>query len=210
MVVMMDAPFILGRAARGDPSPIAWLITLAYFVVAGLCFWAGRREKEAALGRARQWHAPLFWFVLCGLLVCLGLNKQLDLQSDLTQIGRSAARSGGWYEYRRLVQGVFVVLFGLGAAAAVASAVWFMRDVWRRYRMAFVGICYLCIFVIIRAASFHHIDTLLYHLPVGGYWVNTFFELGGNVILGLAAYRAATAKLDHQPGRAFEVKVRIR
>jgi arginine exporter protein ArgO len=67
-----------------------------------------------------------------------------------------------------------------------------MHDLWRRYRLAFVGIIYLCAFVIIRAASFHHIDTLLYHLPFASYWVNTFLELGGNAILGYAAYRAAT------------------
>jgi hypothetical protein len=85
-----------------------------------------------------------------------------------------------------------------------------MRDLWRRYRLAFVGIIYLCTFVIIRAASFHHIDTLLYHLPGAGYWVNTFLELGGNVILGLAAYRAATEQPQNQPTRAFEVKVKIR
>lgn len=207
---MIDFSPILARAPRGDPSPIGWLITLAYFTVAGLCFWAGKKEKEASLGRARQWHAPLFWFVLCGLLFCLGFNKQLDLQSDLTQIGRSAARSGGWYEYRRIVQGVFVVLFGLGAAAAVAAAVWFMRDVWRRYRIAFVGICYLCIFVVIRAASFHHIDTLLYHLPLAGYWVNTFLELGGNAILGWAAWRAANPPPAANPYQDFQKKVRVR
>jgi hypothetical protein len=200
--------FVLAKAPRGDQGFTPWLITLAYFVVAGLCLWAGRKEKEKSLGRGRRWNAPVFWFTLCGLLVALGFNKQLDLQSDFTEIGRNVAKSEGWYENRRIVQAIFVVLFGLGAVAAVAGAIWFMRDLWRRYRLAFVGIIYLCAFVIIRAASFHHIDQLLYWTGAG-YWVNTFLELGGNVIIGYAAYQAAS-EAPAQVYRAHETKVRIR
>jgi hypothetical protein len=205
-----DTVYLLAKAPRGDQGFTPWLITVAYFVVAGLCFWAGRKEKERSLGRGRQWHAPVFWFTLCGLLVALGFNKQLDLQSDLTEVGRSVARSEGWYENRRIVQAIFVFLFACGAVGAVAAAAWFMRDLWRRYRLAFVGIIYLCAFVIIRAASFHHIDTLLYHLPGVGYLVNTFLELGGNVILGYAAYQAGNAQPAQQHYQAFERKVRVR
>ena len=206
---MMDL-FPLGNATRGDPNPIGWLTTFAYFYVCGLSFWAGRREKEEAVGRARARHAPLFWFGLSVILLMLGFNKQLDLQSDLTNIGRSMAKSEGWYENRRVYQFMFVAFFATAAIAAVGAAIWFMRDVWRRYRLAFVGIIYLCTFVIIRASSFHHIDVFLYHLPGAGYWVNTFLELGGNVILGYAAYRAATQ--EERPGynRAYETRVGVR
>jgi hypothetical protein len=206
---MIHQMFMLAKAPRGDPYPTAWVITVAYFVAAGLCFWAGRKEKQESLGRARRWHAPVFWFTLCGLMVALGFNKQLDLQSDLTEMGRSMARSEGWYENRRVVQAIFVLLFAAGAIAAVAGAIWFMRDLWKRYRLAFIGIIYLCAFVIIRAASFHHIDTLLYHLPGMQYWVNTILELGGNVTVGYAAYRAAT-QTHETKYQAFEKRVRIR
>jgi hypothetical protein len=202
--------FILAKAERGDQGFTPWLITFAYFAVAGLCFWAGRKEKERSLGRGRRWHAPVFWFTLCGLLVALGFNKQLDLQSDVTELGRSMAKSEGWYEYRRFFQAIFVLVFAAGAVAAVVGAIWFMRDLWRRYRMAFVGIIYLCAFVIIRAASFHHIDTMLYHLPGVGYLVNTFLELGGNVIIGYAAWNAAQEPASSTVYQAHESKVRIR
>ena len=202
--------YILAKAPRGDPSPIAWLITLAYFVVAGLCFHAGRKEKERSLGRARLTHAPAFWFTLCGLLVALGFNKQLDVQSDVTEAGRGLFRMLGLYDYRRFFQAVFVLVFAAGAIAAVAAAIWFMRDLWRRYRLAFVGIIYLCAFVIIRAASFHHVDQLLYHLPLVGWLINTVLELGGNVIIGYAAWQAAQEKATAQSYQTFERKVRVR
>jgi cytochrome bd-type quinol oxidase subunit 2 len=201
--------FILAKAPRGDWTVIAWVITFAYFGAAGLCFWAGRREKEESLGRARRWHAPVFWFGLCGLMVALGLNKQLDLQSDLTELGRWFFRREGIYESRRAYQAVFVLLFAVLAVGAVVAAMWFMRDLWRRYRLAFVGIIYLCAFVIIRAASFHHIDTVLYHIPVIGSSVNTILELGGNVLIGWAAYRAATERHEDQY-RIHEKRVSIR
>jgi hypothetical protein len=201
--------FLLAKSTRGDPNPIGWLTTFAYFYVSGLCFWAGQREKSQSVGRARRWHAPAFWFGICAVLLALGFNKQLDLQTDLTNIGRSMARSEGWYENRRPVQFVFVAFFALAALAAVAAAFWFLRDLWTRYRLAFVGIIYLCAFVIIRAASFHHIDMILYHLPGAGYWVNTFLELGGNAILGYAAYRAATEQ-EKTRYQVYETRVRTR
>jgi hypothetical protein len=201
--------FILAKAPRGDWTLIAWVITLAYFACAALCIWAGRREKEESLGRARRWHAPVFWFTLGGLLIALGINKQLDLQSDVTAVGRELAKSGGWYEDRRSFQKVFIFFFALAAVGAVAGAIWFMRDLWRRYRLAFVGIIYLCAFVIIRAASFHHIDTFLYHIPLIGSSVNTILELGGNVLIGYAAYRAATQRHEDKY-QIHEKRVSIR
>ena len=64
-------------------------------------------------------------------------------------------------------------------------------------------------FVIIRAASFHHIDTVLYHIPGVNYLVNTVLELGGNVLVGYAAYRAATQRYESQY-QIHEKKVSIR
>ncbi len=207
---VMSAFEFLARAPRGDPYPTAWFITIMYFVVAGLCFWAGKKEKERSIGRARKWMAPTFWYVMVGLMIALGFNKQLDLQSDLTEMGRQLAAEEGWYGSRRVVQAIFIFFFAAGAIAAVVGAAWFMRDLWKRYRMAFAGIIYLCTFVIIRAASFHHIDNFLYHLPIGQFWVNTFFELGGEVIIGWAAYKAATNEPAQPKYESFEKRVSIR
>ncbi|HSI32006.1 MAG: hypothetical protein ACAI43_11325 [Phycisphaerae bacterium] len=200
----------LAAVERGDWTFTAWVITLAYFAGAGLCFWAARREKDRSLGRARRWMAPTFWYSLFGLLLALGINKQFDFQSDLTRVGRRIAVAMGLYGERRIFQAIFVVVFALVAIAAVAWAAWYMRDLFKRYRLAFIGIIYLCAFVIIRAASFHHIDQILYHSAMFGWLVNTTLELGGIAMIAYAAWRAATEKESKQTYQSFERKVSIR
>jgi hypothetical protein len=203
---------ITWRPGIGDPNPTAWIITVGYFAACGLCIWAGMKERENRT-RASDKLIPLFWFVLAGLLFFLGWNKQLDLQTLVTQIGRDVAREHGAYENRRPLQAVFVVVLALLGAGAIGGGIYFMRDVWKRYRIAYTGIIYLGVFVMIRAASFHHIDTVLYHLPVVKYWVNTVLELGGIGIVCYAAVMAATQKYAVKSNvnyRAFETRVRIR
>ena len=151
---------------------------------------------------------PTFWFALCGVLVFLGINKQLDLQSCFTQVGRDMAKNEGWYENRRIVQGIFVVVMVLLGVMTVAAAYWYIHAAWRRYRIAFFGIIFLVTFVIIRAASFHHIDVLI-KSGLAGFQFNHILELGGIILVGYAAW-SATRQLPRQPLKAFEKTVRIR
>jgi len=151
---------------------------------------------------------PTFWFGLCGVLVFLGFNKQLDLQSCFTQVGRDMAKSEGWYEGRRTVQAIFVVVMALLGVLTIAGSYWYIHGAWRRYRIAFFGIIYLVTFVIIRAASFHHMDVFL-QSTLGGIYFNHILELGGIIFIGYAAW-AATRQLPQQPHKAFEKTVRIR
>jgi hypothetical protein len=151
---------------------------------------------------------PTFWFALCGVMAFLGVNKQLDLQSCLTQVGRSVAQSGGWYEMRRVVQAIFVLLMALVGAAIVVGAYFYIRGAWQRYRIAFFGVIYLVTFVIIRAASFHHVDVLL-KLNLFGLHINHVLELGGIGLIGYAAWRA-TRQARPPQHQAFEKTVRIR
>jgi len=209
---MMFDLFHLAPAAvpRGDPYFTAWVITISYFISAGMCAWAGMKEKQQSIGRARKWSAPVFWYAMLGLMIALGFNKQLDLQSDLTAYFRGVSKREGWYGNRRVVQAIFIGLFAIGSAGAVALAAWYMRDLFKRYRMAFLGVSYLCIFVTIRAASFHHIDFFLYGIPWVGFLMNTFLELGGICLIGYAAWKAATTKPPQPKYQSFEKKVSIR
>ncbi len=152
---------------------------------------------------------PTFWFALCGLMAFLGVNKQLDLQSCFTQIGRDISKTGGWYESRRIVQGIFVVVMGLVGVAVVAGTYLYIRSAWKRYWIAFVGMIYIVTFVIIRAASFHHVDVLL-KVSFFGLHINHVLELSGIGFIGYAAWRAARQIRPASQYQAFEKTVKIR
>jgi hypothetical protein len=113
----------------------------------------------------------------------------LDLQSWFTQVGKDLAKSEGWYARRRPVQVAFIAgMAGVGMAG-VGTVVWWLRGSFRRYRVAVAGIVYLATFVVIRAASFHHVDHLL-HVGLDHVKVNHVLELGGIALIGWGAGRA--------------------
>ena len=177
---------ITWRPKIGDPDFWGWGVTSAYFMACLLCFLAGRKEladcrKHGSKGVA--W----FWFGLTVLLLGLGINKQLDLQTLLTQIGRQVAKQGGWFAQRKKIQGILLLA---GAACGVASLGWayyFIRHRWRDCRLAFLGIVFLLGFVVIRAASIQRVDRLVVAIPHLGPRLNAGLDLSGTILIGLGA-----------------------
>ena len=170
----------------GDPTPAGWLATVAYFAAAYSCWAAARRikpEYRRAPSLRREWK---LWRTLSALLAVLGLNKQLDLQSALTELARMLARSGGWYEQRRGVQLAFVAAIALAALLAGAAALWTTRRTSPPIRFAVVGFGALLGFVVARAASFHHVDVAISHDWLG-LRVSSLVELAGLALLIAAA-----------------------
>ena len=107
----------------------------------------------------------------------LGINKQLDLQSALTEIGRILADKQGWYADRRQIQMAFIAgmaMMGLTLFAATLHLTWGAPA---STRWAMLGGIGLVVFVIIRAASFHHVDELLGY-RFSGLRVNWLLEMG--------------------------------
>jgi hypothetical protein len=157
---------------------LGWLITVAYFAAAALTLIAARRTNE---GRER-----MFWVGCTALLVLLGFNKQLDLQGYITTGGRSLAQHGGWYEQRRLVQGMFLLALCVAAASATTILALWLRRSAAEIRIAAAGIILLFSFVLWRAASFHHMDVWVTRNVAGmrsGWWLET----AGIIIIGLSA-----------------------
>lgn len=191
----------------GDPTVMGWLTVVAYLAAAWLCLRAFMVEKAGpprpyrqAIGALlrvvkKHWPAPPaparragLWLVLASLLAALGVNKQLDLQSLLTEIGRVTAIESGWYENRRAVQVGFIGATLVTAAAAVAALWWFARGHLRDFRLALGGMVVLLGFVIVRATSFHDMDSLIRE-SVGGVTLNAMLELGGIGLVAVAAGR---------------------
>ena len=160
----------------GDPSVLGWFTVACYFVTSLLCVRAA--DKDAS--------AKNLWRMLGFALALLGINKQLDLQSLLTQIGRDFARSGHWYDQRREFQQIFVGVIAFASVSGAITAALFFRNRSRAFRLASIGFVLLAAFICIRAASFHHVDGFL-KLSFLGARFNWIIELGGIALIGFAA-----------------------
>lgn len=197
----------------GDPTFVGWFTVLAYLVAAFLCFRVYRRLPPskyrgiegviaaltplllALTGRRRllsqvpeRVRMAALWLGLAIALLFLGINKQLDLQTVPTEIGRMMARAEGWYAVRRIVQVIFI-------AGVVLTGIWIFRAVLQlargsrgRVRPVLAGTVFILCFVAIRASSFHHIDILL-GMRFSGAKLNWIIELGGIAFVAYGAYR---------------------
>ena len=173
----------------GDPTIGGWITVAAYFTAACLAYRAFRqqvRQPAGATGSRDHGGPAWFWLLTTLVMVLLGINKQLDLQSWFTEIGRDLAYEQGWYDERRGLQALFVLGIGISGLVGTASLAVLLRRTIRRVRGAFLGLCFLAIFIIVRAASFHHIDRLLGDGTVPLNWV---LELGSISLVAVSAWR---------------------
>jgi hypothetical protein len=161
----------------GDNSLIGWLITFGYFLAAGSCIRAARRAAEAEAS---------FWFWAGVALLLLGLNKQLDLHAILIQEARGWARTGGWYQDRRTYQALFILLLLLAGIAGMTMLVRRFRGSSGALKAGIVGLGFTILFLLIRAASFHHADQLL-RTDLGGVRAHALLESIGIITVALAA-----------------------
>lgn len=195
------------RPTIGDPSVMGWVTVGAYLLVAWLCLMAFNVEKRGRPRPLRQsipaafrvlwkhWpHPPLplkralVWLTLAGILGVLAVNKQIDLQTLFTQIGRVVAERGGWYAQRAIVQKAFIATIA-GLALLVSGWLWWItRSQMRDLRVPLLGFAFILAFVVVRASSFHHVDAL-----IGFEWfgirMNWVLELGGIAVVGVGAAR---------------------
>lgn len=127
-----------------------------------------------------------FWLLLALALGALGINKQLDLQTALTEIGRLLARTGGWYEQRHEVQIYFIVAVGVSGALALAALTWLAWPLSASRALALGGVTFLACVLLIRASSFHHVDVFPSQAALGLRW-NWILELSGIGLVGAGA-----------------------
>lgn len=165
-----------------------WLNVAAYLSAAAACMGAGRTAWII-----RQQRDRVFWLLAAGALLFLGVNELLDLQALLTAVGRAHAKANGWYGQHRQVQYVFLV--GLTAVSVlIAIGVLILtRRARASVRVALIGLGFIGLFVLYRAASFHHLDELLGRKTFGFVWGDTQ-ELIGIIVVGLAAIAYASGR----------------
>jgi hypothetical protein len=167
----------------GDPTFMGWLIVFAYAVCfIACCYCMGR---AVLVGRPKP-KTALFWFCAAALMLVLGINKQLDLQTLLTQIGRAIAKEQGWYETRRNFQAWFITGIAICGGATIATLGFLLRTLLKENLIGFLGMGLLCLFIVIRAASFHKVDRML-GMELLGLRINPLIELSG-IMLVLANF----------------------
>ncbi len=167
----------------GDPTFIGWFAVFAYFSTAALCAYVASRLDGRVSASQRK-----AWWILALVLVVLGINKQLDLQGLLMELGRSFAYRHGIYEKRRVIQMIFLFLLAVVSLAAVFFWFWMNRHNWREQGYMLAGSVFLVTFVLVRAASFHHFQDFL-AFPLGGVRLHRIIELFAIAWLGASAMK---------------------
>ena len=156
---------------------------------------------SACRSRALDPHAspdrwePRLWALFAVVLLALGINKQRDLQTAFTEVGRVFGREEGWYETRRQYQYAFigaVAVLAAFAGAPLIAATWRLD---RALNFGALGLVLVLALVAVRAMSFHHVNALLgtHVLQVR---VNWMLEIGGIGIL----IRASVLRLSRPSG----------
>lgn len=165
----------------GDPTVGGWVTVGLYFLAALLAARVvhGRRVS----GPRERW----FWAGLFFCLVLLGINKQLDAQSALTELGRIVFRQRGLYEARREVQQVFIEALAVAGVAGGLVLAWLVRGTPRATLLALAGALALVGFVVVRAASMHRVDVLI-GTRLLGMQLNWLLEMGSLLVIIAGAH----------------------
>ncbi len=165
----------------GDPTLGGWVTVALYGLAAVLVARVVRGRRVN--GPRERW----FWAVLFVCLVLLGLNKQLDAQSALTELGRIVFRQRGLYEARREVQRVFIEGLAVAAVAGGFTLAWLVRGTPRATLFTLAGAVALSAFVVVRAASLHRVDVLI-GTRFLGMKVNWLLEMGSLLVIAAGAH----------------------
>jgi hypothetical protein len=137
----------------GDHHLLPWINTVVYC----LTFIAALYRRKLLGDMNAPGIERYFWLFLAFALFVLGVNKQLDFQTLLIEVGRYVARKGGWMEQRRLAQAWFTYALCGAAGFGVILLVVSMRRAWRRNASALIGLAILCVYTLFRAGSISHV-----------------------------------------------------
>jgi hypothetical protein len=158
----------------GDPTIGGWVTVVLYLLAAGSCWITARELVLEDIGSNER----RAWWAISILFLALGINKQLDLQSALTEAGRVLAHYQGWFEQRQLVQLAFIALVAIICLIAAIALLLWTRSAPTPTRLALMGTTMVLGFVLIRAASFHHVDQFIGQTILGLRW-NWILEMSG-------------------------------
>jgi hypothetical protein len=164
----------------GDPTIGGWVTVALYLLASFSCRTSARKIRSKDVRSLQERRA---WRYISALFLALGINKQLDLQTALTEAGRILAHIQGWYAQRELVQLAFIALV---AMTCFVAAITVIRHAPIPTWLALIGTALVLCFVLVRAASFHHVDRFIGTRILGLRW-NWVLEMGGISLVLIAS-----------------------
>jgi hypothetical protein len=125
--------YLLGRwrPTIGDPGFMGWSTVGSYFACAIVALIAVLINQTG--GR----RSCFFWSLISLLMILLGVNIQIDLQSLFIEVGGRIAKA---LDQWRISQICLIVAFGTTVLVAFLSFMIIMQGMFRRFMFAFMGI----------------------------------------------------------------------
>ena len=194
MAILADSTLDVWRDGFGDPDPLSWVMTAAYLAAAALCGRCALIARRYATDDPRS-ERPGPWAALSGGLLLLGLNKQLDLQILVRELGIAFVAFLGLDKHRRWVGRLFVLVLGIFLLRVLATAARKVRHHTRGRGLLLTGLALLATFAVVRAGTYvpglkqfnlRYKDAL--HLV---------FELGGVLLVATSAWRTRHRLVRH-------------
>jgi hypothetical protein len=181
------------REHAGDHTLMGWCITGLYLAGTGMCMVCITKSRQHA--QSCTW----FWWICMLALLLLGINKQLDLQMLLADLGRTYARSHAWYSRRKPVQ-IQAVSISLAFCLGMAEIIMFkLREQLKVTWLALFGLAILALYFGLRMVSLHQVDKHVM-LSCRGVALGSLVEIGGilcvstSALMGWRNYRRPPAQ----------------
>jgi hypothetical protein len=147
----------------------------AYLGITLLCIVGAWNAQHASSNPYLRRHR-IFWLSLAAFFFLLFINKQFQILSWFTALGRGLAWGQGWHTDRQIVQQWIILVIFATVSVLLLLIFWSVRDTLRNYWLILIGAGLLLGFTLIRAISFHAIDAFLFE-PHAGIQLNWIVEL---------------------------------
>ncbi len=186
-----------------DAAAMTWLESPA----AAICGYVALVVLTVVLGQlelAQRRRAPVialwptFWFATTALLVVMTIGRASDSGELLADLGRSRARSEGWYDMRRSAQAAAIGAIAAIWAIAVLAAIWRVPERRRRYLPTALAIVTLVAFAGARVVSLHQVDALLDEPAILGLSIGASVELFLIALVFVVMFVVAIRQLDRR------------
>jgi hypothetical protein len=129
-----------------------------YSLVGFACLLAASRESMRV--PRQRWRG--FWYLTAAILGAIAVGRATGFTQLVTQLGRTEARRAGWYETRRGLQAVFVCAVAVTWTVAVFIAIMRVPERRRRFLPPALAAFTIVCFAVVRLASLHYVDVVLY------------------------------------------------